>query len=95
MDVIGIIRACELRINATGCDYVFDKKYKLRSLSELEKYIKTNKHLPDVASAKEMETKEGYPVGEMQSILLKKIEELTLYVIEQNKRIEELEKAKK
>jgi hypothetical protein len=62
-------------------DYVFNDDYKLRSLSSLESFIKQNKHLPEVPSAKEVEEK-GISVGDNQALLLKKIEELTLYVIE-------------
>lgn len=62
-------------------DYVFEKTYDLKPLDEAKKYIDENKHLPEVPSAKEME-KGGVKVGEMEMILLKKIEELTLYIIE-------------
>jgi len=71
-------------------DYVFDKSYKLLSLTELKKYIETNKHLPDVPSATDV-AKSGVDLAETQAILLKKIEELTLYIIKQNERIELLE----
>ncbi len=77
-----------------GPDYVFEKDYDLRSLEETETYIKNNKHLPEIPSAKEMEAN-GVQLGEMNMLLLKKIEELTLYVIEQNKKLlkqDELEK---
>jgi hypothetical protein len=69
-------------------DYVFEKNYKLTPLKEVETYYKENKHLPLVPSAKEVEEK-GISVGEMNKILLKKIEELTLYVVEQQKQIDE------
>ena len=72
-------------------DYVFDETYKLKSLQEVETYIKTNKHLPNVPSAHEV-VKNGIDVATMDAKLLEKIEELTLYIIEQNKRIEALEK---
>ncbi len=72
-------------------DYVFEEKYQLMPIPELEKYLKQNKHLPGVPSAKEIE-KDGINLGENQSILLKKVEELTLYIIGQNKKIELLEK---
>lgn len=72
-------------------DYVFSNSYKLCSLTELEKFIKENKHLPDVPSAKKVE-KEGVDIGSTQSILLRKIEELTLYVIEQSKEMKALKK---
>jgi hypothetical protein len=67
-------------------DYVFEKSYSLPSLEEVKSYIDQNKHLPEVPSAKEMESN-GVNLGEMNMLLLKKIEELTLYVIEQNKKL--------
>jgi hypothetical protein len=70
-------------------DYVFANDYKLLSLSEVERFIKANKHLPDVPSAEEV-TKAGIDIAKMDAKLLQKIEELTLYVIEQQKQIEEL-----
>jgi hypothetical protein len=72
-------------------DYVFDKDYKLRPLSAVEKFIAQNNHLPGIASAKEMKQK-GVDLAKMNMDLLKKVEELTLYVITQNKKIENLEK---
>ncbi len=71
-------------------DYVFEPDYNLPKLSDVEKYIHTYKHLPEVPSAKEVE-KEGMSLNEMNIILLKKVEELTLYTIEQEKRIQMLE----
>lgn len=68
-------------------DYVFKKAYKLPSLKDVEDYIKANNHLPGVPSADEVK-KNDLDIGENQALLLKKIEELTLYVIEQNKRLE-------
>ena len=70
-------------------DYVFQPTYKLPNLSEVEAFIQQHKHLPDVPSAKEVAEK-GLDVGENQAVLLKKIEELTLYIIEQQKEIEVL-----
>ena len=61
--------------------------YRLRSLKEVEQYIQNEKHLPDVPSAAEVK-KEGLDLGDNQAILLKKIEELTLYVIQQQKQLE-------
>ena len=72
-------------------DYVFEDKYHLMPIPELEKFVKANKHLPGVPKATEVE-KDGIDLGDNQTILLKKVEELTLYVIEQNKKIEILEK---
>jgi hypothetical protein len=59
------------------------------SLNEVERFIKDNKHLPEVPSATEVKSN-GIPVGEMNALLLKKIEELTLYIIEQQKEINTL-----
>lgn len=67
-------------------DYVFEKGYQLKSLSEVEKFIAENKHLPEVPSAKEVE-ENGISLPEMDAALLKKMEELTLYMIQQNKQM--------
>jgi trimeric autotransporter adhesin len=71
-------------------DYVFDKSYKLPTLSYVEKFVNANKHLPNVPSAQEL-VKEGVDVVQMQAKLLEKIEELTLYVIQLNKKNKALE----
>lgn len=68
-------------------DYVFEPGYELLSLPETEAFIKTHKHLPEVPSAQEIEEK-GQDLGAVQTILLKKIEEMTLQMIEMNKRLE-------
>lgn len=68
-------------------DYVFEPDYKLAPLSEVEVFTKANKHLPEVPSASEMEAS-GVDLAKMNMLLLKKVEELTLHAIEQNKRIE-------
>ncbi|MBO9203828.1 MULTISPECIES: hypothetical protein [Niastella] len=70
-------------------DYVFNTTYRLRPLSEVEQFIKTYHHLPEVLPAEEVE-KNGIDVGDNQATLLKKIEELTLYAIEQEKQIRQL-----
>lgn len=72
-------------------DYVFADDYKLRDLDEVETFIKDNKHLPEIPSAKEVE-KNGLDLVQMDAKLLQKVEELTLYVIEQNKRIDAQQK---
>jgi hypothetical protein len=90
LDVCGTIRAKEVLVQTGWCDYVFDKDYKLRSLNDVESYINQNKHLPDVPSATEVEDK-GVKVAQMDSILIKKVEELTLYIIDQNKQIQQLQ----
>lgn len=71
-------------------DYVFSPTYKLTALDSLEQFIKLNKHLPEVPTASDVD-KNGIDLGLNQALLLKKIEELTLITIEQNKRIEKLE----
>jgi hypothetical protein len=94
--VNGTIGAKEIVVENTSAtwnwpDYVFEKDYKKKDLFELELYLQTEKHLPDVPSAKEIAEK-GINLGEMNAILLKKIEELTLYLIEQNHTTELLQK---
>ncbi|WP_255813600.1 cell wall anchor protein [Chryseobacterium sp. MA9] len=85
----GKFEAKELKVTLTPtADFVFDEKYDLPKLEEVEKHIKEKKHLPEIASAKVME-KEGVNVGEFQIKLLQKIEELTLYSIDQNKQIKQ------
>jgi len=91
LDVQGTIRAREVKVNLnTGADFVFEKDYKLMNLNDLSKFVNENKHLPDIAPAAEM-TSGDTDLGEMQVKLLQKIEELTLYVIQQNQKIESLE----
>ena len=68
-------------------DFVFSEKYVLRDLKSLENFILENKHLPEIPSEKEMKLR-GLHLPEMDSKLLQKIEELTLYIIEQNKKLE-------
>jgi hypothetical protein len=85
LSVNGSIRAKKLIVSQQNwSDYVFYKNYKLRSLNELEKYIQQYQHLPDIPSTKEVQAK-GINLGDTQALLLKKIEELTLYVIELKK----------
>ncbi len=88
--VNGLIRAKEIRVNTGWSDFVFEDDYALPSLSEVEQHITLNKHLPGIPSAAEVEA-EGVALGDISSKLLQKIEELTLYVIAQEKRIEALE----
>ena len=71
-------------------DYVFTSNYKLPSLQSIESFIKTYKHLPDIPSSDDI-NRNGIDLGNNQGLLLKKIEELTLYIIEQNKKIQELQ----
>lgn len=91
LSVNGKIRAHEIKIEITGWpDYVFSKKYQLIPLIELEQFIDRNHHLPEIPSAHEVE-KDGLNLGEMNKKLLQKVEELTLYLIEQNKKVNTLE----
>lgn len=86
-----IFTKAKVKLYGTWPDYVFNTGYQLPELTELEKFIQQNKHLPGIPAAAEVEEK-GLDLGDNQVALLKKIEELTLYIIEQNKRIKELEK---
>jgi hypothetical protein len=84
----GKIYAKEVEVKANvWADYVFKKDYKLRTLEEVEKHIEEKGHLPNIPSASEVE-KNGINLGEMDAKLLEKIEELTLYSIEQNKQLQ-------
>lgn len=90
--VNGKITAKEIQVTLVGwADFVFLKNYRLRSLYEVEEFINENGHLPEIPSAKEVE-ENGINLGEMDAKLLQKIEELTLYVIELKKEIEDLKK---
>ncbi len=87
----GLVRSREVKIDAQAwADFVFRPTYELRSLSEVETYIEQNGHLPDVPSEAEV-LEEGINVAEMNALLLQKIEELTLYNIELEKRLKALE----
>ncbi|WP_072883091.1 tail fiber protein [Flagellimonas taeanensis] len=92
LTVKGNIHAEEVKVDLSvpGPDYVFKEDYDLKSLEEVQNYIKEHGHLPNIPSAKEMETN-GIQLGEMNMKLLEKIEELTLYILEQEKRIKKLE----
>lgn len=91
LDVRGAIRADEIYVNiATGADFVFNESYNLRPLSEVKAYVLENQHLPEIPSATEMQEK-GVNINELQIQLLQKVEELTLYIIQQEQRIQELE----
>lgn len=94
LTVNGTIYGKEIKVDllVPGPDYVFEKGYDLPSLAEIKSYVDRFKHLPEVPSAKEMEAN-GINVGQMNMILLKKVEELTLYMVEANKRIDDLNTA--
>ncbi len=87
----GSILAKEVKVNlkSNWSDFVFDEEYNLQNLEELEQYIEKENHLPDVPSDSEIQ-KGGVNLSEMNAILLQKIEELTLYIIEQNKEQQKL-----
>lgn len=93
MEVQGRILTTEVQIRSIDNfpDYVFFPDYRLRSLSEVNSFIQTYGHLPEIPSAADVK-ENGIGLVEMQLMLLKKIEELTLYAIEQQQRIEELER---
>ncbi len=93
--VNGTIGAKAVKVEITSttwADYVFEKNYKIMSLKDVETYITTNKHLPEIPSANEIE-KSGLDLGELMKLQMKKIEELTLYMIEMKKENEELKKS--
>ena len=90
LDVAGTIRTNEIIVNTTGADFVFAEDYQLRPLSEVKAFIKENKHLPEIKSAQEMQ-ENGVGINELQTQLLQKIEELTLYILQQEERIKVLE----
>jgi hypothetical protein len=93
--VEGKVGAREVQVTASGWpDYVFSPDYKLPSLSALDIFVRENKHLPEIPTAAEVE-KNGIALGELNALLLKKVEELTLYLIDQQKQIDELKAAVK
>ena len=95
--VNGDVLAKSIRVNTSSTywpDYVFGKDYNLMNLKELEIYITQYRHLPGVPSANEVETKGEVDLGEMNAILLEKVEELTRYIIDLQKQIDELKKGK-
>lgn len=92
LSVNGKIRAHEIKVETSNWpDYVFEDGYKLLSLKEISQFVKKNKHLPEMPTARETE-ENGIQVGEMVSKLLKKNEELTLHLIEKDKQIESQER---
>ncbi|WP_299352944.1 hypothetical protein [Mucilaginibacter sp.] len=83
LDVNGSARANEIVVNTTGADFVFEKNYKLPKLEEVEAYINKNHHLIDIPTADVMK-QYGVAVGELNTKLLQKVEELTLYLIDKD-----------
>lgn len=95
LDVLGTIRAKEVLVNLDGlADFVFKPNYKLMPLHQVEQYVTTNSHLPEMPTADEV-SKNGLSIGEMQNKLLQKVEELTLYIIQQQKEIDLLKQSKR
>jgi hypothetical protein len=92
LTVAGTIRAYEVIVDTGWADYVFEPDFVLRDLDEVEAHIAAKGHLPDIPSAADIQAN-GVNIGEMQTLMMQKIEELTLYIIEQNKRIATLEAA--
>lgn len=91
LNVNGKINANDIEVSSrTWADYVFNDDYQLMPLSEVELFVEKNKHLPNVPSEKEV-LANGINVAQMNETLLMKIEELTLYIIEQQKMIEQLQ----
>lgn len=91
VEIAGPLKAREVTVEITaGADHVFNKDYNLKPLNEVEDFVKKNKHLPEIQSEKQMQT-DGLNMNEFQIKLLQKIEELTLYVIQQDKKNQELE----
>ncbi|MCL2435962.1 MAG: hypothetical protein FWD09_07495 [Lentimicrobiaceae bacterium] len=91
-NIEGRLKAQAVEVTLDGWkDYVFEDNYNLLSLKEVKQYIKQNGHLPEIPSAKEVE-ENGINLGEMQAKLLMKIEELTLYILDLQKQIDELKK---
>ncbi|WP_316833751.1 hypothetical protein [Pedobacter nutrimenti] len=86
-----IAESMKVKLQGTWPDYVFKKDYELPTLEQTEKHIKEKGHLPGIPSEAEVKA-EGIEVGDMNAKLLRKIEELTLYLIEQQKQIQELKK---
>jgi hypothetical protein len=85
-------REVKVTLNNPWQNYVFDNKYELMLLYKIENFIHLNKHLPGIPSAKEINENKGYELGEMQILLLEKIEELYLHVIRLEKENKELMK---
>ncbi|MCW3789219.1 hypothetical protein [Plebeiibacterium sediminum] len=90
----GIIKAPEIKVEAQTADFVFADNYQLKSLTDVEAYIKEHKHLPEIPSAKDMGAS-GVNLSEMNKLLLQKIEELTLYAIDKDKEVSTLKETVK
>lgn len=90
LNVNGTIRATEIRVETGWADYVFEPGYRLRPLTELEQYIREHRRLPGVTPAAEIQ-ENGLQVAKQMTEMMEKVEELTLYILELNQRLEQLE----
>jgi hypothetical protein len=88
LDVAGSARANSVVVNTTGADFVFAPAYKLMPLTDLSRFLNQNHHLPNIPSAKEMQAN-GLNLGDNQTLLLQKVEELTLYLLEKDRQLAE------
>lgn len=88
-----ICEEVQVELSGNWPDYVFQSDYNLRSLSDLADFINKNGHLPNVPSEDEIEAQGGVQIGATQQVLLEKIEELTLYILQQQQEIDALKKA--
>jgi hypothetical protein len=94
LEVAGVVRATGFQVGATNLnvpDYVFEPNYKLLPLKQLATYVEKEKHLPEIPSAREIEAR-GLDLSEMQMRLLKKVEELTLYTLQQEEKLSSLQR---
>ena len=89
LEVNGTTRSKEVIVETGWADYVFEENYKLRSIDEMEAFVKENKHLPNIPKASEIE-KNGLKIGETNKAMMEKIEELALYIIQLKKEIDVL-----
>ncbi|MBO4402617.1 MAG: hypothetical protein J5792_02890, partial [Bacteroidales bacterium] len=95
--VNGTVLAKAVRVNISATywpDYVFGNDYKMMTISELESYVNENRHLPGIPSASDVEGEGSVDLGEMNTLLLQKVEELTRYIIDLQKQIDELKNGK-
>jgi hypothetical protein len=90
LTVNGVISATEVKVSTTpNSDYVFEPDYNLLPLHEVDAFIQQNKHLPDIPSAEEFQ-ENGVGLGEMDDMLLRKVEEMTLYLLRMQKQMDQL-----
>ena len=94
LDVWGTIRAKEVIVESNWSDYVFDADYELLPLTDVSKFIKINGHLPGIPSADSIKL-DGLKISEMQTLMMAKIEELTLHLIDLNEKVDALSKENK